>query len=176
MTGQLSGRRDRPALVLFTAMPSPSIVERAMAAGADAVLAKPATREEIVAVAASLVPARTAGDVAHAGRLAHLLDALGADGVGTILSAAQMELPSLVEDLTNAETAETRRLAAHRLHGFAAHLGLDDLARFAAGVEADLSDIAMSDGLLARSSAAIEDMRQIASHHERSLMPSDGSP
>jgi signal transduction histidine kinase/FixJ family two-component response regulator len=175
MTGQLSDRHDRPALVLFTAMPSPGIVERAKAAGADAVLAKPATREEIVAVAASLVPASIPEDAADAGRLAHLLDALGGDGVGTILSAAQMELPSLVEDLTNAGTTEARRLAAHRLHGFAAHLGLDDLARFAAGVEADLSDIGMTDGLLERSSAAIEEMRRVAmSHHERSLMLTDG--
>ncbi|MGE4081081.1 MAG: response regulator, partial [Reyranella sp.] len=53
MTRLLAERTQRPALVLFTAMPSPTIVERAKAAGADAVLAKPATREEIVAAAAS---------------------------------------------------------------------------------------------------------------------------
>ncbi|MGE4081189.1 MAG: hypothetical protein AB7F22_37220, partial [Reyranella sp.] len=151
-----------PALVLFTAMPSPTIVERAKAAGADAVLAKPATREEIVAAAASLVPGRPAEVGVDAGRLAHLLEALGADGIGTILSAAQMELPSLAEDLANAGTAEARRLAAHRLHGFATHLGLADLARFAAAAEASGSSVAVAEGLIERSAAALEDMRQIA--------------
>jgi len=176
MTRLLSDKPDRPALVLFTAMPSPTIVERAKAAGADAVLAKPATREEMVAAAASLVPGRPTDTDVDGSRLAHLLDALGADGVGTILSAAQIELPSLVGDLANAETAEARRLAAHRLHGFAAHLGLDALARFAAAAGANESDVDMAGDLIERSSAALEDMRRIAmSYQDRSLMLSEGS-
>jgi two-component system sensor histidine kinase TorS len=176
MTGLLSGRPHRPALVLFTAMPSPTIVERAKAAGADAVLAKPATREEIVAVAATHVSGRTVPEgETDTGRVAHLLDALGVHGVGTILSAARMELPSLVDDLASAETAETRRLAAHRLHGFATHLGLGELARFAAAVETGEADSDVAEGLVERAVAAIEDMRRIAmSDRDRSLMLSEG--
>jgi signal transduction histidine kinase/ActR/RegA family two-component response regulator len=131
-------RSKRPPLILFTALPSSGVTERAMAAGADAVLAKPATRDEIVQAACGLLlDAAMPKESAQSDRLLGLIEAIGCDQLDALLSDAIDQLPGLIRELDAAADAKARQASAHRLHGFASHLGLAELATFAAQAEAE---------------------------------------
>ncbi len=142
-----AGRGHVP-IVAVTASVMRRDIDRALAAGMDAHVAKPIVPAELAAVMAQLAPGPSPADL-DASALAELREALGAEELAGLVAEFRRGLAAQEEAIARAVVdgdAGAVRRVAHSLKGSASTLGAVWLASIAAGMETAASDGHLPDG------------------------------